>query len=202
MNDLGDVGRRERKRLQQLDHLADTAWALFEAQGFEAVTMEAIAEAADVAKGTLYKHFPVKEALLSHRFHRDLRDGWPLLQEALAKLPPGRVRLEGFLREHVRYCESQCGYMRAYLRYRLAHSDLFDRARERSGLDRIFTELIAQAQAAGEFRSDIPAAQLAEHFQFAHLAATLRWLADDAASFTDEIARLLDLLINGMGAQR
>ena len=44
MNDIStDLGRRERKRLQQLDHLADTAWALFEAEGYEAVTMERIA---------------------------------------------------------------------------------------------------------------------------------------------------------------
>ena len=44
MNDIStEPGRRERKRLQQLDHLADTAWALFEAEGYEAVTMERIA---------------------------------------------------------------------------------------------------------------------------------------------------------------
>ena len=48
-----DPGRRERKRLLQLDHLADTAWALFDAEGYEAVTMERIAAVADVAKGTL-----------------------------------------------------------------------------------------------------------------------------------------------------
>ena len=47
MSDPTQANRRERKRLQQLDHLADTAWALFEAQGFEAVTMEAVAAAAE-----------------------------------------------------------------------------------------------------------------------------------------------------------
>jgi AcrR family transcriptional regulator len=73
-------GRRERKRHRQLDHIADTAWALFMAEGFDAVSMERIAAAADISKVTLYRHFPVKEALLRHVFHRDLREGWPALQ--------------------------------------------------------------------------------------------------------------------------
>jgi AcrR family transcriptional regulator len=59
-NHFVEIGRRERKRLQLLDFLADTAWGLFESEGFAAVTMERIADVADVAKGTLYKHFPVK----------------------------------------------------------------------------------------------------------------------------------------------
>jgi hypothetical protein len=67
MNDIStELGRRERKRLQQLDHLADTAWTLFEAEGYEAVTMERIAAEADVAKATLYKHFPAKDKAPIH----------------------------------------------------------------------------------------------------------------------------------------
>lgn len=46
--------RRDRKHLKALEHLASTAGALFEAHGFEAVTMEQTAAKADVAKGTLY----------------------------------------------------------------------------------------------------------------------------------------------------
>ena len=91
-----DPGRRERKRLLQLDHLADTAWALFDAEGYEAVTMERIAAVADVAKGTLYKHFPVKEALLRHRFHRELREGLERLQPVVLAEAPGAARLRRF----------------------------------------------------------------------------------------------------------
>ena len=39
-----ETARRERKRTQTLDHLAATAFALFEQHGYEAVTMEQIAE--------------------------------------------------------------------------------------------------------------------------------------------------------------
>ena len=47
---LKTKGRRERKREQTMDHLADTAWAMFAELGFDTVTMEAIADTADVAK--------------------------------------------------------------------------------------------------------------------------------------------------------
>ena len=69
---MAEPGRRERKRQEKLDHIAETAHRLFEAHGYEAVTMEQLAVAADVAKGTLYSHFPVKEAVLAHWLHMQL----------------------------------------------------------------------------------------------------------------------------------
>ncbi len=40
--------------------------------GYESVTMEQIAAAADVARGTLYNHFPFKEAVLAYWIHGQL----------------------------------------------------------------------------------------------------------------------------------
>lgn len=197
-----EFGRRERKRQQQLDHLANTAWVLFAAEGYEAVTMERIADAADVAKGTLYKHFPVKEALLRHRFHRELRAAWPEIQARLAAAAPGRTRLAIFLDRHAAWCEANRAYLLPYVRFRLADPQLTSEGRQRSGMDLIFTELIAQGQAAGEFRTDIPAPLLASYLQFAHLATMLRWLTEDGLTLTREMERLVDLVCNGMGAQR
>lgn len=111
MNDIStELGRRERKRLQQLDHLADTAWTLFEAEGYEAVTMERIAAEADVAKATLYKHFPVKEALLRHRFHRDLRDSVRDQFPVVAAEPIGAARLRKFFALSAAWSEQHRGW--------------------------------------------------------------------------------------------
>jgi AcrR family transcriptional regulator len=197
-----EAGRRERKRLQQLDYLADTAWALFEADGFEAVTMERIAEAGDVSKVTLYRHFPVKEALLRHVFHRELRDAWPAIQPELARVKPGRARLARFLELQAAWCESRRTFMLPYVRHRLGDLRLPVEGRERSGMDQIFAELIAQGQATGEFRADLPAPLLAMHFQFAHLATLLRCLGDERLSLAAEFATMLDLACNGLGARR
>jgi len=76
-----------------------------------------------------------------------------------------------------------------------------EEGRERSGMDRIFSELIAQGQACGDFRQDIVAPLLAMHLQFVHLATLLRWLSEDGLSLADELARMLDLLCNGMAVK-
>lgn len=56
--------RRERKKERTRREIYDAALALFERQGFDAVTVEAICEAADVARATFFLHFPTKAALL------------------------------------------------------------------------------------------------------------------------------------------
>lgn len=58
------VGRRERKKAQTRQALADAALRLFLEQGYDNVGVRDVAEAADVSVTTLFKHFPSKEALV------------------------------------------------------------------------------------------------------------------------------------------
>ncbi len=57
-------GLRERKRRALRDKLTDAAYALVEERGFDAATVDAIAEAAEVSRTTAFRHFPTKEDLL------------------------------------------------------------------------------------------------------------------------------------------
>lgn len=191
-------GRRERKRQQQLDHLADTAWAMFEADGFEAVTMEGIAAAADVAKGTLYKHFPVKEALLRHRFHRELREAQATQASAIGMEAPGEARLRRFFALSAEWSERHRRYLLPYVQHRLAEPRHPVDESRRSGLGRIFETLIADGQAAGRFRRDVGAEVLAVYLEFLYLAALLRWLTDVAPSLTAEFDTLLTVFFGGL----
>ena len=58
------LGRRERHKLEVYRRIRQAAIALFRKQGYEATTVEQIAERADVAKGTVFNYFPRKESLL------------------------------------------------------------------------------------------------------------------------------------------
>ena len=53
---------RERKKLRTRRALADAALRLFAAQGFDATTLEELAEEAEVSKSTFSRTFPAKEA--------------------------------------------------------------------------------------------------------------------------------------------
>lgn len=59
-------GLRERKRLETQRRIAHEALILFQKQGYDATTLEAVAAAADVSARTLYHYFATKDALLHY----------------------------------------------------------------------------------------------------------------------------------------
>lgn len=59
---------REKQKEKRLRRIRDASFKLFEENGFNATTMEHIAEAAEVSVGTLYNYFASKPDLLSYGF--------------------------------------------------------------------------------------------------------------------------------------
>ncbi|MFG3119947.1 TetR/AcrR family transcriptional regulator [Streptomyces sp. NPDC048197] len=89
------AGLRERKKAQTRQRIAAVAWQLFAERGFEAVTVNEIAEAAEVAKATLFAYFPTKESLALQGVGDDDLAG------IVTRRPAGQSPLEA-LRAHFR----------------------------------------------------------------------------------------------------
>lgn len=196
---MTESGRRERKRQERLDHIAQIGFRLFEAHGYDAVTMEQLAAEADVAKGTLYSHFPVKEAVLAHWIHMQLeQDLDRLLPTCLAdgSFKRGMRRL---LDASATWHEKHREYLLPYLRYRFLNvgQPNNDENDARADLVRAFLALIAAGQASGELRNTQPAARLALFFHFLYLAALMRWLTTPKSDLHEEFAAVLDLFLKG-----
>jgi AcrR family transcriptional regulator len=77
-------GLRERKKLATRQAISDIATSLFLDRGFDNVTVAEIAEAANVAKMTVFNYFPRKEDLF---FDRE-DEGREMIREALAQRSP------------------------------------------------------------------------------------------------------------------
>ena len=209
--------RRERKRQQTMEHLVECAFELFSQYGYEAVTMEQIAQRADLAKGTLYKYFPVKEALVTHRMHADLAAALPSMQQQLSDAPdcatrlrlalrpparrpaarPQDTRLRLFLRASASYSEARREYIGPYIQHRLCRPISSMGTENRSGLDRIYLQLLAAGQQSGEIRTDIPASHLARHLAFLHMGAMMYWFKTPEASLHQGYDEILDIFLQG-----
>jgi len=61
-------GRRDTNRRERVRSLLEAAEALFLKQGIESTTIDDITKAAGVAKGSFYRYFDGKEALVAHMF--------------------------------------------------------------------------------------------------------------------------------------
>ena len=77
--------RRSRKRLATRESISIAATRLFFERGFDQVTVDEIAEAADVGRMTVFNHFARKEDMF---FDRD-EEGREILREALRERDPG-----------------------------------------------------------------------------------------------------------------
>src|SRR5580700_2992271 len=88
-------GRRSRKRLATRQSISNAATLLFIERGFDHVTVDEIAEAADVGRMTVFNHFPRKEDMF---FDLD-EEGRELLRETLRKRDPHVTPIE-ILRLH------------------------------------------------------------------------------------------------------
>ena len=198
-----NAGRRERKRSRTLDHLAATAFALFEAQGYDAVTMEQVAAEADVAKGTLYNHFPVKEALLAHWIHAELAAHLDLLAADVARQTSFAPRIWAVLNSAVVWCEGHRAYLPHYLRFRFLDINaaaLGEAGAMSNGVDRLFEAAIEASQRAGELREDLSAAHLAALFNHLYLGALMRWLTVPGLKLEAEFAAIVTLFVMGAEA--
>ncbi|WP_162450684.1 TetR/AcrR family transcriptional regulator [Phytoactinopolyspora mesophila] len=108
-------GRRERKKLEAMRHIQRTALDLFDAQGYQQVTIERIAAEADVSPSSVYRYFGTKEQLvlydeydpmLFEAFERELvdQDVMTALQNALSSSLRDLIREEQeVIRRRMRY---------------------------------------------------------------------------------------------------
>ena len=204
MADIEEPGRRARKRAHMRDLLVGTAARLFETRGYDAVTMEQIAAEADVAKRTLYNHFPTKDAILARWLDRQLEHDLSHLQTGIARRRSFASRAACILDASAAWCSAHPEHLMAYLRYRFTclgeasgQDDIED-----GGIVALWERLILAAQEAGELDASRDSAQLATWFHHLYLAALLRWLTVPGLSLRREFADATRLFIGGAEARR
>lgn len=192
--------RTERRKEETRKKIIAAAMALFNRQGFDRTTLEQISEEADVAKGTIFNHFPAKEAIIHEYVQMAVGDTASETVGKLERLPGTRSRLTALLRQSLQWFERNLNedILRKYMLYMLQRSFAALRDQDlRSGFNNILIPVVEMGQAAGEIRRDIPAAELADRLEWLSASIMFLWLTYPENSLTDLIDREIDLFLGG-----
>ncbi|EFC81123.1 TetR/AcrR family transcriptional regulator [Parafrankia sp. EUN1f] len=154
------------------------------------VTLAAIAKEAGVGIGTLYRHFPTREALVDAAYRGELDRLCDSVDELVRDLPPDQA-LREWMDRFVEYMATKRGMGGALRALVAAGGDPFANSRRR--LTDAVTTLLAAGVSAGALRADVTADDLLLGISGVTLATADR---GDRA----QVGRLLDLLLDGLRA--
>lgn len=195
--DIPAEGRVERKKKETQQKIIKAAMDLFQSQGFNNTTMEQIAEEADIARKTLYNHFPVKEAIVDDYVRSSSKE---FTQQALATLPDfpdTRSRLLNTLDRVYKQVEINQELIGISLGYRFKNMSQ-GAGYESGGTNSLLAEIIKLGQEAGEIRQDISAKLLVKQLDFLRGFIVMEWLNDSSKiELSKEIANMVDLFLEG-----
>jgi AcrR family transcriptional regulator len=175
----------ERNRLR----LLEAAKVVFSAGGAEA-SLEAVAREAGVGIGTLYRHFPRREALFEAVYRREV-DELVALAERLAAGEDPVGALRDWLRANVAFVATKRGMAAALAVAASKPSDLT--AYSTARLTTALAGLLERAAAAGAIRGDVAAPDLLK-------ALIGMCLLHDGPGWQDGVLTLVDVLVAGLAA--
>jgi AcrR family transcriptional regulator len=167
------------------DRLLAAAVELFSAAG-EDVSLEAVAKRAGVGIGTLYRHFPTREALLEAAYRNEVCQ-LSEAADALLAAHPADEALALWLDRFVSYASAKRG-MGTALRAMVSCSDLFSDARAMNLA--AISRLLDAGVRAGTIRADVGPEDVL------HAIGAIWSLGDDG--WDEHARRLLRLLMDGL----
>jgi AcrR family transcriptional regulator len=190
--------RIDRRRRETRRKILLAAVGQFTERGFDAVTIDEIADQADVARGTVFNHFPTKENLCEGLAELQVE----LLEEAIAD-----GRIGGGPRKRItqtmRLLADFQGRNPEHCRLVLTRALSCMKPGELSGPARrvydLFKEWVEEGQRTGEFRGDVSSSELACFLMGLRIQATITWAYGFVeGSLADHLTGVLELAMAGI----
>jgi len=181
------VRRPRADAVRNRERVLEAAKIVFSAGGAEA-SLEAVARTAGVGIGTLYRHFPTREALFEAVYLREVQHLADLAEQLKEEAQPVEA-LRHWMRSNVRFVATKKGMSAALALAAYKNSELFSSSFDR--LTRAVGGLLDRAIAAGEIRDDIGPEDLLR-------ALVGMCYMHDQPGWQASVLRLLDVFIDGL----
>ena len=177
--------------LRNRERVLEAAKTVFSAGGPDA-SLEAVAREAGVGIGTLYRHFPTREALYEAVYRREVEQLSELAEEWKGEAAPVEA-LRRWLRSNVEFVATKKGMAAALaLAAGPPPSELTAFSYER--LTKAIGVLLERAVAAGEIRADIGPEDLLR-------TLVGMCMLHDQPGWQAGVIRMLDVLVDGLRVQ-
>lgn len=153
-----DTGSPKTQAGQQREEmLLATAARSFYERGFDATTLQIVADQLGLLKGSLYYYIRSKDDLLYAVIMRQHRVAMGLVERCRALDVPPRERLLTFIRDYARSLDEDHVTVSVYLREinRLAPERRKVVVEERRGYVQWVVDVLREGQATGDFRADM-----------------------------------------------
>jgi len=176
---------------------------VFGARGFEQATMDAIADEAKVAKGTIYLYYPSKQAIYDATFQAGMLELQKLSADRVGSAAGLKEAIRAFVHVRVTFFQDNPDYYRIYVaeKTRQILGRLTRRSACRSTLEsqtEVLEQVFARAIAAGEVRAVDPAAAATAVFDITRGIVGRRILTGATTAGTDDIDFITDLIWSGL----
>ena len=189
--------RRSERLPYTVDTLTDVAVGLFTTRGYDATRVEHIAKAANISKSSVYHHVSGKEDLLRQALERVVRALWAVFDEPASREGDPLTRLIHIMRETMAVQLRLQPEMALLLRIHGNTATERWALEERESLQRRCTDLVAEAQAAGQLRTGRDPALLV-HLAFSMSNSLVEWFRPDGTwSHREVVDALLELMLDG-----
>ncbi len=168
------------------DRLLEAAVRAFSQEGAD-VTLDSIAKQAGVGIGTLYRHFPTREALVDAAYQNELARLCDGVTELIATLPPD-VAARTWMDRFFDYMATKRGMADALRAVIASGGNPYVNSKDR--LEGAISALLSAGAAARTVRSDVSAGDLLACL--AGVSMVGEFVARDVAG------RMIDLLMDGL----
>lgn len=193
------LGLRERQRHARDEAILEAAFGIIVEQGYDALTMEAVAARVGISRQTLYHHFTSRENIALRAVLTLMDQGIAVIHALDPALPPVE-RLKSVVRWML---ESRFRPTRAAL-VKVKHSLVTVKSHpeyllafERRAA--ALAEIVAAAQAAGELRADLPSRLIVQMLLGLVSDASYEGLiADGQTTLTEVIDATTDIFFRGL----
>lgn len=192
--------RMERKKEMTRKKIIAVAVEFFNRQGFDRTTLDQIAEAADIARTTIFNHFSSKEAIVHEYVQRAAGETGGEAVSALKKLPDTRSRLVMLFIKSMEWFENNLNrdVLNKYIVYLMQRTVETIKDKDmRSGFNNMLEPVVRMGQEAGEIRADIPAEELSNHLEWLSASVIILRLAYPEMSLAEVVNREIDLFMSG-----